>query len=379
MPVAATPDPFSAAPVTGLVDDCEVTFAHEMHVRRIYESPRVTKPYTDEQWAGIVALGHDIDRDLVAHDVRLTMGGEPTFVSIDDMDGAEWNLAAVGARKRELAGNLVKRLRCRFAPGGLLHYGQGKWYPGESLPRWALGCWWRRDGVPIWNDPQLMADEHVDYRHGDSEARAFIDRLSRILDVEPGRVLPAFEDAWYYMWRERRLPTNVDPLKSQLADEEERVRLARIFERGLDATVGYVLPLQKREIGGQERWVSGPWFLRPETLFLLPGDSPIGYRLPLDSLPWVEPAEAHALYPSGSDGAGAASASTVPAWRRSTHPAARCARSTTRAHSSSPLTVASSRSHGPSAASRRRGSCGPRCVSRRGTDGFTCSCRRSRT
>jgi uncharacterized protein (DUF2126 family) len=297
LPVAATPDPFSAAPVTGLVDDCEVTFAHEMHVRRIYESPRVTKPYTDEQWAGIVALGHDIDRDLVAHDVRLTMGGEPTFVSIDDMDGAEWNLAAVGARKRELAGNLVKRLRCRFAPGGLLHYGQGKWYPGESLPRWALGCWWRRDGVPIWNDPQLVADEHVDYRHGDREARAFIDRLSRILDVDPGRVLPAFEDAWYYMWRERRLPTNVDPLKSQLADEEERVRLARIFERGLNATAGYILPLQKREIGGQERWVSGPWFLRPETLFLLPGDSPIGYRLPLDSLPWVEPAEAHTLYP----------------------------------------------------------------------------------
>ena len=199
IPLAATPDPQGAAPVTGAVDECEVTFGHEMSVRRIYESPRVTKPYTDEQWRQIDALGHHIDRELSKHDVRLTMGGEPTFVSIDDMDGAEWNFTALGPAKRELAGTLVRRLKERFAPGGLLHFGQGKWYPGESLPRWALGCWWRRDGVPIWKDDRLIADETVDYGHGDAEAGRFIRALAEALAVDAKHVIPAYEDVWHYL------------------------------------------------------------------------------------------------------------------------------------------------------------------------------------
>ncbi len=106
-----------------------------MNVTRIYESPRVTLPYTDEQWEKIESLGHAIDADLKKGDVRLTMGGEPTFVSMDDPDGAEWNFTAVSHKKRILSGELIKRLRKKFAPGSLLHYGQGKWYPGEPLPR----------------------------------------------------------------------------------------------------------------------------------------------------------------------------------------------------------------------------------------------------
>jgi uncharacterized protein (DUF2126 family) len=34
-------------------------------------------------------------------------------------------------------------------------------------------------------------------------------------------------------------------------------------------------------------WQTGPWFLRDERCYLIPGDSPLGYRLPLDSQPWV--------------------------------------------------------------------------------------------
>jgi uncharacterized protein (DUF2126 family)/transglutaminase-like putative cysteine protease len=297
LPLAATPDPFSAAPITGGVDECESTLEHEMHVRRIHESPRVTKPYTDEQWREIDALGRRVDAALGARDVRLTMGGEPTFVSIDDMEGEEWNTAAFGATKRERAGELLRRLKQRFAPGGLLHYGQGKWYPGESLPRWALGCWWRRDGEAIWHDDRLIADETIDHGHGEQDARRFINALADVLGVDSGCVLPAFEDVWYYLWKERRLPTNVDPLKSELKDAEERARLARIFEQGLGATVGYVLPLRRHTVpGSAAQWVAGHWFLRPEHLFLIPGDSPMGYRLPLDSLPWVAPGDYPYIY-----------------------------------------------------------------------------------
>jgi uncharacterized protein (DUF2126 family) len=292
LPLVCTPDPASAAPVSGETDECEVEFSHHMSITRVLESPRVTKPYTDEQWLQIETLGHRIDADLISRDVRLTMGGEPTFVSIDDRDGDEWKTTAMGPNKRKIAGSLLKRLEQRFAPGGLLHYGQSKWYPGEPLPRWALGCYWRRDGQPVWNNDALIADEQIDYRHGEPEAKRFIMTLTRALNVDAGFVVPAYEDAWYYLWKERRLPTNVDPLQSNLKDEEERARLSRLFELGLNTIVGYALPLRRRrQSAATGYWTSGPWFLRAEHMFLIPGDSPMGYRLPLDSLPWVAPGD----------------------------------------------------------------------------------------
>jgi len=284
IPLACAPEPTSAAPIEGGTDKCEVRFSHEMKVTRIYESPRVTKPYTEEQWLKIDELGGQVDEELEKNDTRLTMGGEPTFISIDNMDGEEWNFAALGPEKRALADKLVRRLKGHFAPGGLLHYGQGKWYPGESLPRWAFGCHWRRDGQPIWRDPSLFGSEDQNYGHNEQDASRFIQLLGRILGVKTDHILPAFEDALYYMWRERRLPPNVDPLTSHLDNAEERESIRRIFDQGLAKVIGYVLPLQKDT---QSQWMTGPWFLRSERLFLLPGDSPIGYRLPLDSIPWV--------------------------------------------------------------------------------------------
>ncbi len=292
IPLACTPEPATAAPVSGAVEKSEATMFHEMNVTRIFESPRVTKPYTPEQWEAIVAAGHVVDDVLNAGDVRLTMGGEPTFVSVDDPDGAEWNFTANGVRKRELSGELIKRLRTCYAPGGFLHYGQGKWYPGEPLPRWSLGCWWRKDGAPIWKNDSLIADESKNYGHGPAEAKLFTDRLMEMLEVDPQWVMPAYEDIYYYIWRERRLPVNVDPLKTNLKDELERDRIRRIFESGLGTVVGYTLPLKHHE----SSWVSGPWFLRRETLYLTPGDSPMGLRLPVDSLPWVAESEYPWIY-----------------------------------------------------------------------------------
>ncbi|MBV8606124.1 MAG: transglutaminase family protein, partial [Singulisphaera sp.] len=302
IPLACAADPLSASPISGSFfwtkdrareqdDRCEPEFHFHMTLTRIHEDPRVTKPYTEDQWRAIVDLGHRIDERLRAGDVRLTMGGEPTFVSVDDMDGAEWNTTALGPAKRVQAGLLLTRLRDRFAPGGMLHHGQGKWYPGESLPRWALSCHWRRDGIPVWEDPALIADESINYGYRHQEARRFSRGLAERLGVDPAHSMPGYEDVWYYLWRERRLPVNVDPKRSELEDPEGRRRLHKVFERGLDHVVGYALPLRRDRSTDEPLWASGPWVLRSEHLFLIPGDSPMGYRLPLDSIPWASPGE----------------------------------------------------------------------------------------
>ncbi|PWU21436.1 MAG: IMP dehydrogenase [Verrucomicrobia bacterium] len=288
IPLSCTPEPSTAAPVTGVTDKCEATLHHEMRVSRVYESPRVTRPYTEEQWSALERLGRAIDADLASQDVRLTMGGEPTFVSIDDPDGVEWNFTAVSHKKRLLSGELLQRLSRRFATGALMHYGQGKWYPEEQLPRWALAAYWRKDGVPVWKDGSLIADESKDYGFGTREAKVLLERISQVLGVRQEHILPAFEDVFYYAWKERRLPSNVTPEKSNLKDELERERIARLFQKGLGEVAGYALPLRRAWYGQTPGWMSGAWFRRDtDTLWLTPGDSPMGLRLPLDSIPWV--------------------------------------------------------------------------------------------
>ncbi len=298
IPLACTAEPSSAAPISGAVDDCEAEFEFSMSVRRVREDPRVTKPYTEEQWKSIESMGHTVDAFLEKHDVRLTMGGEPTFVATDHVDAPEWNTTAQGPHKRQIAGELIKRLHDRFAAGGLLHYGIGKWYPGESLPRWALASYWRKDGQPIWNDPKLIADPEDQHQHTDVTARDFLQRLTDRLegDVSFSHAWAGYEDVWYYLWKERRLPVNVDPLKNNLKNPEDRLRLAKIFEQGLDKIVGYVLPLRPIGSPGEGIWQTGAWFLRPERLYLIPGDSPMGLRLALDSLPWVAESQYPHIY-----------------------------------------------------------------------------------
>ena len=297
IPLACTPDPMSAAPITGAIEPCEVEFDFKMEVTRIHEDPRVTKPYSDEEWRKIDQLGKQIDEQLFREDVRLTMGGEPTFVSIDDMEGAEWTTAAVGVNKRRLSEELIKRLRTRFAPGGLLHYGQGKWYPGETLPRWALGCYWRKDGVPFWEDEKLIADTSRDYGHGVEHARKFSKQLAATLGVETKWIVPAYEDLAHYLLKEQRLPVNVAPNDPKLKDAEERKRMIHVFEKGLDQPTAFVLPLKSQMWQAKARWISGPWPVRPDRMYLLPGDSPVGLRLPLDALPWAPASQLPGFHP----------------------------------------------------------------------------------
>jgi uncharacterized protein (DUF2126 family) len=295
LPLACTPEPRSASPVTGAVEQCEVEFSHEMSIARIWEAPRVTKPYTEEQWQAIDRLGHAVDADLKANDVRLTMGGEPTFVSMDDPEGEEWNTAALGPTKRRLAAAVYHRLRARYGARSLVHFGQGKWYPGEQLPRWSLNCFWRADGEPLWRDESLIADESRPGKVTAQSAGEFLQGVAQRLGLDQRDIFPAYEDLYYYLWRERRLPANVDPFDSRLDDPLERDRLMRVFSQGLKQVVGYALPVARDP--ATECWRGSQWFLRGERCYLLPGDSPMGYRLPLDSLPWTRANEYPYIFP----------------------------------------------------------------------------------
>ncbi len=287
IPLAVSASPASAAPVSGLTSICEAQLNVAMKVTRIHEDPRVTKPYSEEQWQAIRALGQSIDVQLRDGDVRLTQGGEPTFVSVDNMDGAEWNIAALGEEKWHLANQLLQRLHARFAPGGVLHFGQGKWYPGEPLPRWALSVFWRTDGVQVWHDQALIASQEADIDA--PTLRGFAEQLAQRLGLNPGYLIPAYEDPWLALDEESRLPTNVDPYASDLEKAEVRSALVKQLRTGPAAVVGYVLPLKAAEVDDSIRWQSSRWPLKHQHLYLLPGDSPMGLRLPLSSLPWVAP------------------------------------------------------------------------------------------
>lgn len=286
IPLAATPSPISAAPITGTHGEAEVDFSVAMHTQRLRETPRVTKPYGDEQWQAILAAGAAVEARLSAGDVRLSMGGEPTFVALGDAAAPEWNTAALGPTKRDYADKLARRLRERFAKGGLLHHGQGKWYPGEPAARWSFGIYWRSDGEPLWQNAELIAEEKSAPEATIADAARFAGELCRTLGLAGDGAIPAYEDAAHFMLIEQKLPLDISPEDNTLAEPVERERLMRVFDQGLDKPAGYVLPLLMTQTqDGQRRFVTERWAFRRGHLFLFPGDSPIGLRLPLAGLP----------------------------------------------------------------------------------------------
>ncbi|MEM9989777.1 MAG: transglutaminase family protein, partial [Pseudomonadota bacterium] len=285
----------------------------DMNVERVAETPRITKPMREDLWARAKKAGDQLDDMITSDDVRLTVGGEPTFVAAQDRDADEWNTDATGPTKEFYADKLLHRLKKRFAPTGFLHFGQGKWYPGETLPRWAYGAYWRRDGQPIWHDPSLIAgsDESVVAK---GSAEDFAEGLAQALGIDADYVQPAYEDPADFMLRERQLPDNVDPINNKLDDAEARERLARVFEGGLGNPVSFNIPIQAaqaraaRQSDAQDAlakaaarrrylWRSERWRIRRGQLFLTPGDSAAGYRLPLTSLPYLEKEDRPQIFP----------------------------------------------------------------------------------
>ncbi len=283
IPLCCTPNPSSAAPIAGAIEACESKLHHEMTVSRIYEDRRVSKPFSESEWTEIDLLGEQVDHDLKKMGIKLTMGGEPTFVSIDDRESEEWKTAAFGEKKKCLGNKLLLRLKSRFANGALLHYAQGKWYPGELLPRWSLGCYWRKDGEPVWKDETLLADVEKRQGHDIKIAKQFVQELAKVLGLSKKFIIPAHEDSPYYLWLEQKLPIEGEILKADLYEKTERLRLQNLLKKNLNDPVGFVLPIHFSTV--ENRWISNHWKFRTDHLILIPGDSPVGLRLPLNSLP----------------------------------------------------------------------------------------------
>ena len=289
IPLACTPSFESASPVSGMTDKCETEFFFENAVKRIFESPRVTKPYTEEQWKAIDKLGNKVEKQLQKNDVRLTMGGEPTFISIDDLESPEWNTAADGPNKQKLAKDLSQRLYDKFGNGAVLHHAQGKWYPGEPLPRWQIEICWRKDGRPIWFNKKYLATFADDFIVPPNTDKLFLETLTKYLGVSTQHIIPGFEDAFYFLWEQGNLPIDIDPTKDK-DNALVKNKLKEILENGTSTPVGHLLPLNKTE----GKWFTSEWSFRRQHLFLTPGNSPMGLRLPLSSL--LEKPE-HEIFP----------------------------------------------------------------------------------
>ncbi|CAH8282063.1 uncharacterized protein (DUF2126 family) [Mariniflexile fucanivorans] len=281
IPLACTPSFESAAPVSGMSDVCETEFFFENSVKRIFESPRVTKPYTEEQWDAINALGFKVEKDLIKDDVRLTMGGEPTFISIDDMEGEEWNTEADGDHKRALAKNLAAKLYDEFSENGIIHQAQGKWYPGEPLPRWNIELCWRKDGKAMWRNrhKNLFCLFSENAKLPADADKLFLETLTSFLGITDKTIKPVYEDSFYFLWEEGKLPIDIDPTQED-GNMLVKNKLKEILKNGTTKPVGYVVPINNHK----NKWFTCEWTFRRQHIFLIPGNSPIGLRLPLDSL-----------------------------------------------------------------------------------------------
>ncbi len=284
IPLAATPEPESAGPIQGFIERAKTEFEFHMGVTRMEETPRVTLPYKDDDWNRLLQLGDKIDKRIQKNDIRLTIGGEPTFISTENKDAPEWNFEAMGYEKYSKSEQLLKRLKDHYANGGVLQYGQGKWYPGEPIPRWAMIAYWRLDGERIWENPHLLADDRYTGSVNSDDARRFISTLTDKLKLSSDFISTAYEDNLYYLWQEGNLPLETESMLKGLDQfhRMERERVLRVLEQGINHEVGYVLPLEYNTFANQ--WNSAKWTFRRGRLYLIPGDSPIGYRLPLNSL-----------------------------------------------------------------------------------------------
>ncbi|RRQ28848.1 transglutaminase family protein [Rhodococcus sp. Eu-32] len=294
IPLSATPHPSTAAAISGATGKCEAELDFSNTVVRVHEDPRTTLPYTAEQWTAVRAAAAVLDERMSEQDIRLTVGGEPTFVAIENQEAPEWNTTADGPHKRRLASDLAERLRTVYAPDGLVQRSQGKWYPGEPLPRWQIGLFWRTDGESLWRNSDLVADPWLpdDRRPAPVDpatSRALVEKLVEALGLPETQARPAYEDPLVRLLDLVRQPYGDPPHDDDIepgADSAEtRAALLRRLESSTDEPAAFVLPISRSVDGAG--WQSADWTLRRGRLVLLEGDSPAGLRLPLNAITWA--------------------------------------------------------------------------------------------
>ena len=278
IPLACTAVPSSAAPVDGTSDRAAIALQFATTITRLGFEPRVTAPIDEHTWQALLSSGDAADAALLAQGLYVTVGGEPTFNSRVEADLPEWCGEALGPSKWQRGLALAERLRAALAPGGVLVHRMGKHYPGESMPRWALDICARRDGVALWPERTLPMLATI------AAAAQLAQAITHALGIAGVQLTghAAFEDPWPLLRSEHALPPNADPRRYDLDDDETRRRLASELDRGLSTPVGYAVPLVRR--ADRAGWLTACWALRREQLFLLPGDGPMGVRLPLSSI-----------------------------------------------------------------------------------------------
>ena len=229
--------------------------------------------------------GRLADEKLAKEGLVLTQGGEPTFVP-HETSAAEWNVAALGPEKLLYARRLARQLAKSRFKGGVILQSFGKQYPNEPLPRWQVGIYRSRSGKALWNDLSKLRLDQAEVAASDPERpKSFIRQLAKSLGLKD-TILPAYEDLEATLKRAAsdealqllpRFSRSKGSFVSRPLPEEAREKWSRFFE-----PAGWVLPLGHEG----EKWNTGEWNL-PENddVTLIPGDSPIGLRLPLARLP----------------------------------------------------------------------------------------------
>ena len=281
---------------------CEVTFSFHNEVTRVHEDPRVTKPYTDDQWARIDALGEAVDQRLADGDVRLTMGGEPTFVSLDDTDHR-----AVEHRRRRPGEARPWPPRspsgcARPTPrAGSSTAARASGTPASPCPAGSIALQWRTDGVPLWRarrSSPTRGARAATRRRPPATPRPSPPRSRSVLGLPaeqrpPGVRGPARRRSPPRCASRRARPPTRTPRRSTTHG------LGRRWTRPQVATAHRLGAAARHQHGRPGRLGQPAVALPPRPARAGAGHRPAGLRLPLDSVAWKEPGPGRAVVPRG--------------------------------------------------------------------------------
>ena len=281
IPLATAADPLRLRPVIGYREACEETVSEHLEVITL-RAREADGPYSVAEWAAIQETANHVDDRLKHHNIVLTGGTALEFTRPGRKAAPEWRTTGTGPDKLATAERMARRLRDRLLPGGVICTGQGEWFAGEPAPRWRIHCIARRDGTPAWQEPALLNVPGRDDSPGPEAVPTLASGIARRLGLAPEHLLPAHEDQLHALWSHRQA-LDFRPDGSDLATPEARLALARHLDRAHGPPTGFVLPLSRDP--GTGTWRSGAWPTRRGTVTLLPGEAPMGFRLPLGALP----------------------------------------------------------------------------------------------